>query len=81
MAVTVLASLFLLLILFVAVVGFKAVIKQGKSPEEMNLEKCSLCGQKMNKASLVERQVGDYKLLYFCATCINNLHNELITKN
>ena len=81
MTITVLASLFILVMLLVAVMGFKAVIRQGKSPQEMNLEKCSVCGQKMNKASLLERQVGDYRLLFFCASCINKLHNELISKN
>ncbi len=81
MTITVLASIFIVVVLLVALLGFKAVIRQGKSPEEMNLEKCSLCGQKLNKASLLERQVGDYKLLYFCAPCINKLHNDLISKN
>ncbi|MDL1894200.1 hypothetical protein FBQ87_15140 [Sphingobacteriales bacterium CHB3] len=81
MTLTVLASVFLLLILVVAFVGFKAVIKQGKPPEEFNMEKCSLCREKFNTSMLVERQIGDYKLLYFCPTCIQRLHNELLSKN
>lgn len=81
MTVTVLASLFILLILVVAVIGFKTVIKHGKSPEELNTEKCSICREKFNTSMLVERQVGDYKLLFFCPSCVAKLHNEMVTKN
>ena len=81
MAVTVLAAVFLLVVLAVAVFGFKAIVKQGKSPEDINKERCSLCRQSFFKSQLIERQMGDYKFFYFCSNCITQLHTELISKN
>lgn len=81
MVVTVLATAFLLLLLAVAVFGFKAIIKQGKSPQDLNKERCSICREQFSKPQLVERQIGDYKLLFFCGPCILKLHTELTSKN
>ena len=81
MTVTVLASIFIACILFIALLGFKTVIKQGKSPEELSTEKCSICREKFGKALLIERQIGDYRLMYFCTSCITKLHNEMKSKN
>ena len=81
MIVTVLAIVFLIILLLVAIVGFKAIIKQGKSPQDLNNERCSLCREQFLKSQLVERQIGDYKLMYFCGSCIIKLHTELTSKN
>jgi hypothetical protein len=81
MTITILAAFFLLLVVAVAVVGFKAVIRQGRSPEDLNRERCSLCRASFLRAQLIERQVGDSRLYYFCANCISSLHNELVSKN
>lgn len=81
MTVTILAVGFLLLVLAIAVFGFKAIVKQGKTPEDINKERCSLCRQSFSKSQLIERQIGDYKLFYFCSNCITQLHTELISKN
>lgn len=81
MTITVLASIFIAAILLIAVLGFKLVIKQGKPPEELNSERCSVCREKFNKSLLVERQIGDYKLLYFCPACITKLHNDMVSNN
>ena len=81
MIVTVLAVVFLVLLLVVAVIGFKAIIKQGKAPQDLNKERCSICKREFPKSQLIERQVGDYRLLYFCGSCITGLHSELTTKN
>jgi hypothetical protein len=81
MTISILAVLFLLVIVAVAFFGFKAIIRQGKAPEDLNKEKCSLCRVSYNKAQLVERQVGDTRLYYFCPSCIGSLHSELISKN
>ena len=43
MTVTVLAIIFIIIVLLVTAVGFKAVIKQGKKPEDINRERCSIC--------------------------------------
>lgn len=81
MTITILAVTFLLITLAVAFIGFRGVIMQGKAPEEINTEKCSLCRGKFHKTQLVERQVGDTRMFYFCAPCIASLHNELVSKN
>jgi hypothetical protein len=81
MTVTVLALLFLGTILGVAFFGFRAIIRQGKAPEDANKEKCSICRTQYNRSQLIERQVGDYRVLYFCQSCIISLHNEVISKN
>jgi hypothetical protein len=81
MAVTILAVVFLLLLLIIAVFGFKAIIRQGKPPEDLNKERCSICRQNFPTEQLIERTVGDYRVLYFCASCIARLHSELTSKN
>jgi predicted SprT family Zn-dependent metalloprotease len=79
--VTVLAVVFLLIVLLVAVFGFRTVIKKGHSSSDPNTERCSLCRQQFPKTQLIERQVGDYRLMYFCGSCIVKLHNDLTSKN
>lgn len=81
MTVTILASIFLALIVLIAFVGFKVAANPPRSTEDINTEKCSLCRAKFNKSVLIERQVGDHKLLYFCPECITALHNDLVSKN
>lgn len=81
MTVTILAVAFLVIMLLVAAFGFKAIIKRGKPPGELHMERCSLCRQQFHKTQLVERQVGDYKLYFFCPSCITSLHNDLTGKN
>lgn len=54
----------------------KSVIPKGSQP----IEKCGLCQKKFPRAELVERQVGDATLLYFCATCVGKLKEEAALK-
>lgn len=81
MSVTILAVLFMILVLAIAAFGFRLVIKRRKPPEDLNKETCSLCRQQFLKTTLVERQIGDYRMFYFCAACISALHTELTKKN
>jgi hypothetical protein len=81
MTITVLASLFITLVLLLALFGIRSALKRQPSQADLNIEKCSVCRQKVNKAILIERQIGDYKLLYFCPSCIAELHNEMVRKN
>ena len=81
MTVTVLAVLFLLIVLAVALFGFRAIIKQGNEPRDINKERCLLCRREYNKSQMIERQVGDYRVFFFCGSCINDLHNDLTRKN
>lgn len=82
MAVTILAIAFLALVGFVAFIGYKTVIRRDPSDTMIkNSERCAICRQRFEKHLLVERQIGDYKLLYFCDTCILSLYGDLGRKN
>jgi len=81
MTVTILAIIFIIVVLVITVLGFKAVIKQGKNPEDIHKEKCSICRVQYHTSQLIERQIGDHHLYFFCGSCINSLHNELISKH
>ncbi len=81
MAVTVLAVLFLAIMVVIAVVGYKTVIRQRSVPQDADLEKCAICRQSFDKEKLILRQIGDYKLLYFCSDCILKLYADLGIKN
>jgi len=81
MTVTILASVFIVVVLAIAIFGFKAIIRQGKPVADINMEQCSLCRKQFHKNQLIERQIGDYRLFFFCSSCINELHRELTTKN
>ncbi|HTK82196.1 MAG TPA: hypothetical protein VL633_07895 [Bacteroidota bacterium] len=81
MIVTVLAVAFLIVIGFIVVVGYKAIFKGGPSPEEIDVEKCSVCRRKFTRNELLLRTIGDYKLLYFCRECVLKLYADLGMKN
>ncbi len=81
MTLTILASIFLVLILLFAFIGFRVGMKPAPPAADINTEKCAVCREKFNKATLIERQIGDYKLMYFCPSCITKLHQELIQNN
>jgi hypothetical protein len=81
MTLTILAIVFLFVVLGIAALGFRAIITQGKPPQELGKERCTLCRQVFDKTQLLERQAGDSRLFYFCAPCITKLHTELLRKN
>ncbi len=81
MAVTILAIAFLLVLLFIVVIGYKSIIKRDVSSQELNTEKCSICGGRFEKTKLVERQIGDYKFMHFCRECVMKLYSDLGMKN
>jgi hypothetical protein len=81
MVITILALLFLLVIVTVAIVGYRFIIQAKTVPEERNNEKCTLCRRKFDKSLLIERQIGDYKLLFFCRECVVKLYADLGLKN
>ncbi len=80
MAITIGSILFLLGLLFLIYYGFSLVRKAGINPREENLVNCSLCNNKFDRAMLVERQVDDSRLYYFCPSCIEKLNSELRQK-
>ena len=81
MIVTILAVVFLIILSSFAYFGYKILGKSTSLAGEVDTEKCSVCRKKFMKEELVLRQVGDYKLLYFCKPCIVNLYADLGLKN
>lgn len=78
--VTTLAILFVLFLIGTVFYGFGIVMRRPPTEEELSREKCSVCGRRYPKEELIERQVGDYRLLYFCENCIAGLLEELQEK-
>jgi hypothetical protein len=81
MVVTVLALAFLIIIGSVAYFGFKACIQRAPSAQEQLVEKCAICRKKFDKEEMLLREIGDYKLLYFCRECVLKLYADLGLKN
>lgn len=77
MVVTILAAAFLVLIGFVAFIGYRSIISRRSAEASPDAEQCAICRRRFDKALLVERQIGDYKLLYFCRSCILGLSEDL----
>lgn len=77
MIVTILAIAFLILIGFVAFIGYKTVFRRGPGEIPTNSEKCAICRERFDKQLLIERQILDYKLLYFCKKCILSLNHDV----
>ncbi len=81
MAVTILAAAFLLVLGALAAAGFMLFRNGGTRQSAGEGEKCSVCGRRFQRAHLLERQVGDYRLLRFCRECILSLYTDLGVKN
>jgi hypothetical protein len=81
MALTIGAVVLLVGLIFLVYYGYTIGIKKSTQPGEENLLKCSLCLKRFDRSQLVERQVGDSRLFYFCETCIQSLHQKLDARN
>ncbi|HZY10661.1 MAG TPA: hypothetical protein VFF29_05855 [Bacteroidota bacterium] len=81
MIVTLLATAFLILMALVALFGYKILVKPNTSVEGLNTEQCTICRKKFTKDQLILRQIGDYKLLFFCQNCVMGLYSEISVKN
>jgi hypothetical protein len=75
--ITTLAILFLLLLVGLVLYGYGIVMRRAPTDHELQTEKCSLCLQRFPQSELVERQIGDYKLMFFCERCITTLQVDL----
>jgi hypothetical protein len=79
--VTILAIVFVLLLIGTIFYGFGIIVRRPPTEEELQTAQCSLCSRRLPREELIERQVGDYRLLYFCAECIAGLNEELREKD
>jgi hypothetical protein len=76
MALTIGAIVFLVGLVFLVYYGYSVGVKKNVKPGEENLQRCSLCTRKFSGSELVERQVGDNRVFYFCHSCIESLSAE-----
>jgi len=81
MSVTILAVIFLFLMLLVTYFGYRFVFQPKARGEEPRLERCSVCREPFPKARLIERQSGDTRIYRFCDTCIRGLYQDLMSRN
>lgn len=75
--VTTLAIIFVLALVGTIFYGFSIVMKRPPTEEELHTDRCSICSQRFRKELLIERPIGDYKILYFCAECVKGLVEEM----
>ena len=80
MTITILAVLFIVLMLAIAAFGYRIIIRQGKPAADAHTERCSICRSTFDTSLLVERQIGDTRVSYFCASCIRGLFTDLTTR-
>lgn len=81
MIVTVLAIAFLIIIGFISYFGYKTIIQKAPTAEEQLMETCAICRKKFEKHDLLLREIGDYKVLYFCRECIMKLYADIGLNN
>jgi uncharacterized CHY-type Zn-finger protein len=81
MALTIGAIIFLVGLIFLIYYGYSVGVRKSVKPGEENLQRCNLCTKRFNRSDLVERQVGDNKVYYFCHSCIENLSAEAQSRN
>lgn len=67
------AVLFICFLIGVIFYGYSLIMRRLPSREELRSERCSLCRLTFPKDDLVERPIGDYKVLFFCSRCIAGL--------
>ena len=81
MSVTILAVVFLCLMLLVTYFGYRFIFRKEISGPEPRLERCSICGSEYPKSRLIERQSGDTRVYRFCDNCIKSLYQDLMSRN
>ena len=74
---TILAFAFIVLLVVAVFYGYGIVMKRPPNQDELRTETCTLCRLRVDKSMLVERQVGDSHVYYFCRDCVRKLHDDL----
>ena len=77
MALTFGAIIILVGLILLIYYGYSVGVKKHVKPGEENLQRCSLCLRSFPRDKLIERQVGDSKVLCFCEGCVRDLHKEI----
>ena len=76
MTLSILAVAFLLLLIAIIFYGYGFIMKAARPLKGETTEPCAICRATFDKRQLVERQIGDSKLLYFCKKCVTSLNDD-----
>ncbi|MGA9407306.1 MAG: hypothetical protein WBW71_09260 [Bacteroidota bacterium] len=77
MTLSILAVCFLLMLIAIIFYGYGFIMKSARPAGEQNMEPCTICRKKFDRRQLVEREIGDSKLIYFCTSCIMRLYEDV----
>ncbi len=80
MTLSVLAVLFLAFMLLITYFGYKTISRRVTSLQTQHKEKCFVCGRQLEKTDLIERTVGDHKIVFFCRDCARALADDAGTR-
>ncbi len=78
MALTIGGIVLLIGFVFLIYYGLTLGVRKSSAPGAEKLVKCTLCQQRFDRTTLIQKQVGDSKLLYFCESCVRSLYGELL---
>ena len=76
MTLSILAGIFIVFLIAIIFYGYGFVVKSTKPAGKENTEQCSICRLAFDRQQLVEREIGDFRLMYFCKSCIATLHED-----
>jgi len=74
---TYLAIAFVIFLIGAVLYGFGIVVRKPPTKEELDSAQCFLCKSRFDRHLLVERVIGDSKIVYFCRQCISDLKRDL----
>ncbi len=76
MTLSILAVLFLLMLIAIIFYGYGFIMRSVKPVSQKDYEACAICKRLFEKQQLVEREIGDSRLAYFCKACILRLYED-----
>ncbi len=77
MTLSILAVLFLLMLVAIIFYGYGFIMRSTKPVPQNNIEPCAICKRQFERQQLVEREIGDSKLIYFCKACVVRLYDDV----
>ena len=77
MTLSILAVFFLLMLIAIIFYGYGFIMRSTKPVGQKDIERCAICKRQFERQQLVEREIGDSKLIYFCRECIIRLYDDV----
>ena len=76
MTLSILAVCFLVMLIAIIFYGYGFIMRSAKPVHQDGIERCAICKRQFERIQLVERELGDSKLIYFCKECVTRLYEE-----